>query len=709
MPETITGIIQQISFHNDDTGWSVLRVETEADFVTVVGAMPSVREGEHIRAAGRWVVDRTWGEQFRADRIDIVAPDTVEGVRRYLSSGLVKGVGKGFARKIVDKFGVNLFHVIENEPEKLRTIKGLGKAKADQIVESWRGQKESRDTMIFLQSYGITSAQAVRICKVWGNAAVQKISDNPYLLVSEIRGIGFATADEIAKRLGVDRSSPMRARAGLIHVLTEAERRGHCGLPREELVAEAERILAVPRELIEEGLRPMLREGVVILGKSAGIEVVFQARLFLAEERIAAALAQLAEGDPPWDDEALQAPAAVDTLSPSQREALRRVLDSKVSVVTGGPGVGKTTLVRTLLEILEGREIRLAAPTGRAARRLAEATGGYATTIHRLLEFNPHLRRFTRDESNPIECDVLIVDEASMIDVPLMDTLLRAVPPEAALILVGDVDQLPSVGPGQLLSDVISSGAITVVHLTEIFRQSAESAIVRSAHRINAGLVPDLDARDGDFFFARADDPARTVSTLVKIVCERIPEKFGLDPVRDIQVLVPMHKGEVGTEALNRALQSRLNPGEDERGVPFREGDKVMQIENDHELEVYNGDIGIVRGVDRINKKLLIDFDDHRVVCPFADSEKLVLAYATSIHKSQGSEYPAVVIALTTQHHIMLQRRLLYTAVTRGKKLVVIVGNRRAIEIAVESRMSSTKRWSRLADLLGKSARAGAV
>lgn len=704
MSETLTGIIQQISFHNEETGWSVLRVESERDHVTVVGAMPSVREGEHIRAAGRWVVDRTWGEQFRAERIEIIAPDTVEGVRRYLSSGLVKGVGKRFAKKIVDTFGVNLFHVIENEPEKLRTIKGLGKMKADQIVESWRGQKESRDTMIFLQSYGVTSGQAVRICKSWGSGAIQKISANPYLLVSEVRGIGFATADEIARRLGIDPDSPARARAGLMHVLSEGERRGHCGLPLDELLTETGKILAGRRGVVEDALRSMLRDGNVFIAKSAEKDVVFSARLFRAEERIAAALTKLADGEPPWNDEILQTPDAIDTLSASQREALRRVLDSKVSVITGGPGVGKTTLVRTLLEVLEGCEIRLAAPTGRAARRLAEATGGYATTIHRLLEFNPHMGRFMRGESNPIECDVLIIDETSMVDVPLMDSLMRAVPPEAALILVGDVDQLPSVGPGQVLSDVISSGTITVVHLTEIFRQSAESAIVTSAHRINGGEVPELDARDGDFFFARSDDPHRTVSTVVKIVCERIPEKFGLDPVSDVQVLVPMHRGEVGTEALNRALQGRLNPGEDERGVPFREGDKVMQIENDHELEVYNGDIGIVRSVDRINRKLLIDFDGHRIACSFADSDRLVLAYATSIHKSQGSEYPAVVIALTTQHHIMLQRRLLYTAVTRGKKLVVIVGNRRAIELAVQNRAASMRRVSRLGDLLREAA-----
>lgn len=699
MSDTITGLVRQISFHNEETGWSVLRIETEDDLCTVVGSIPSIREGEHVRATGRWVVDRVYGEQFRADQLGVIAPSTVEGVQRYLASGLIKGVGKGTARKIVEQFGTTIFHIIENEPAKLRGMKGLGKARAEKIIESWKGQKEARDTMIFLQSYGITTAQAVRICKVWGAAAMQKVNDNPYALVTAVRGIGFATADEIARRLGVDPHSPLRARAGVLHVLDEAERRGHCGLPVEEFFAEAGRILSIPRQVVEESLLPLMREGLVAKGPLPGSDAIFPARLYRAEERIARRLKTLIRGVTPWDRRKLKAPRAVEELSNSQREALDRLLDSKVSVITGGPGVGKTTLVRTLLEILGECEIRMAAPTGRAARRLADATGGLATTIHRLLGMNAHTGRFTLDESNPIECDVLIVDEASMIDVPLMDALMRAVPPEAALILVGDVDQLPSVGPGQVLADVIESAAVTVVHLTEIFRQSAESAIVRNAHSINSGVVPYLDARDGDFFFARADDPGKAVDMVVRIVCERIPARYGLDPARDIQVLVPMHKGEVGTESLNRALQSRLNPGEPQRGVPFRESDKVMQIENDHDREVYNGDIGVVRWVDPEKKKLTVDFESHQVGYAFDETDKLVLAYATSIHKSQGSEYPAVVIALTTQHRIMLQRRLLYTAVTRGKQLVVIVGQRRAVELAVQSR-SSIKRWSRLGSLL---------
>lgn len=701
MSDTIQGLVRQISFHNEETGWSVLRVETDDDLCTVVGSIPGVREGEHVRATGKWVVDRTWGKQFRADQLAVIAPSTVEGVQRYLASGLIKGVGKAAAKKIVEKFGTTIFQIIENEPAKLRGMKGLGKAKAEKIIESWRGQKEARDTMIFLQSYGITTAQAVRICKVWGPSAMQKVNDNPYALVTAVRGIGFATADEIARRLGIDPHSPLRARAGVIYVLDEAERRGHCGLPLDEFLAEAGRILSIPVPVIEESLVPLMRGGSIVKGGLAGVDAVFSARLYRAEERIAGRLQRLAFGEPPWDRTELETPVAVKQLSPSQREALDRLLDSKVSVITGGPGVGKTTLVRTLLEVLGDREVRMAAPTGRAARRLADATGGLATTIHRLLGMNAHSGRFTFDESNPIECDVLIVDEASMIDVPLMDALLRAVPQEAALILVGDVDQLPSVGPGQILADVIDSGAVTVVHLTEIFRQSAESAIVRNAHNINQGIVPDLAARDGDFFFARTDDAARAVAMVVRIVCERIPEKYGLDPARDIQVLVPMHKGEVGTESLNRALQQRLNPGEERKSVPFRDGDKVMQIENDHDREVYNGDIGVVRSVDLEKKRLTVDFESQQAGYAFDETDKLVLAYATSIHKSQGSEYPAVVIALTTQHRIMLQRRLLYTAVTRGKQLVVIVGQQRAVELAVQSRASMT-RWSRLAELLQK-------
>src|SRR5262252_6180252 len=716
--EVLGGLVDRVTFHNSENGFCVLRVKArgQRDLITVIGHAAMISAGEFVQASGAWVNDRTHGVQFRASFLKATAPTTVEGIEKYLGSGMLRGIGPVYAKKLVRAFGEAVFDVIEQEPGRLREVTGIGPKRAERIIAGWAEQRVIREIMLFLHNNGVSTSRAVRIYKTYGADAIRLIAENPYRLARDIRGIGFRTADQIAAKLGIEKTALIRVRAGISFALAEAMDEGHCGLPREELVPLTQKLLEVPADLIATALDLELQDGTVVADDLDSRSCVFLAGLYRAEREIAERLRALAVGNPPWlQIDAEKAIPWVEkrtklTLSESQKEAIRVALTSKVVVITGGPGVGKTTLVNSILKILLAKSIAisLCAPTGRAAKRLSESTGLEAKTIHRLLETDPRTGAFRRNEEAPLECDLLVVDETSMVDVPLMRALLRALPDRAALLLVGDVDQLPSVGPGQVLADIIASGAVRVVRLTEIFRQAAESRIVVNAHRINQGLMPDFTpVEGGDFYFVDAADAEEGVRKLLAVVQNRIPKRFGLDPIRDIQVLCPMNRGGVGARSLNIELQTALNPPGEIRierfGWTFCPGDKVMQVENDYDKDVYNGDLGVVSRIDMEEGELSVDFDGRDVTYGFGELDELVLAYATTIHKSQGSEYPAVVIPLSTQHYPMLQRNLVYTGVTRGKRLVVLVGQRKALAIAVKG-ARARRRWSKLREWLALNA-----
>ena len=612
-PENLAGLVERVTFHNPDSGFCVLRVKARGprDLITVVGHAPTISAGEFVQATGAWVNDRTHGPQFKASFLRAAPPTTVEGIEKYLGSGMIRGIGPVYGKRLVRAFGEAVFDVIEAQPERLKEVDGIGPKRAERIVAGWADQKVIREIMIFLHSHGVSTARSVRIFKTYGADAIQVLSENPYRLARDVRGIGFKTADTIAARLGIEKTAMIRARAGIGYALTEAMNDGHCGLPLDELLPMAEQLLEIPASIVEEALGLELEAGDVIADEVDGRRCIFLAGLHRSERAIAGRLRILQQGALPWPhvDPAKAIPwvetKAGVTLAESQRAALELALLSKVLVITGGPGVGKTTLINAILKVLaaKGVEIALAAPTGRAAKRLSESTGREAKTIHRLLEVDPRTGSFKRNEEKPLACDLLVVDETSMVDVPLMHALLRAVPDDAALILVGDVDQLPSVGPGQVLADVIDSGAVPVVRLTEVFRQAAESRIIANAHRINQGRMPDWSRDvDSDFHFVTCRDPEDGVAKIMAIVKERIPARFGLDPIRDIQVLCPMNRGGLGARALNLELQQVLNPPDENAiqrfGWTFGVGDKVMQVENDYDKEVYNGDLGFVRAID---------------------------------------------------------------------------------------------------------------
>ncbi len=717
--QTLEGTIERIVYQNPESQWTVARVQLDssARLVTFVGNLPGLPSGTALRAVGRWVEDRRYGQQFKVASFMPLDPGTLGGIERYLASGLVKGIGPTLAARIVAAFGLKTLQILDESPGQLTKVPGLGKARAKKLAQAWSEQRDARQAMIFLQGHGISPAFASRILKRYGNGAAELVRVNPYRLALDVWGIGFRTADRIARSLGFAIDSPERAEAGALHALADLTSQGHVLYPRMKLCEEAGAGLEIPAEALDDAISRLARDERVVLDEDPELgSVVYPTELFHAETEAAGRLLKIADaplsGPRLHDDEQL-AFATVEErglvrLAPQQREALRVALGSKVSIVTGGPGVGKTTLVRGLLHLLEerGRSALFAAPTGRAAKRLSEATGHPAQTLHRLLEFSPQQAVFQRNADRPLEADFIVVDETSMVDIVLFHHLLQATPSGSQLLFVGDADQLPSVGPGAVLRDLLASQALPSVVLTEVFRQAAQSQIVQNAHRIHDGLLPEWDEslEDGDFFFVEREEPEGAAAAVCELVAKRIPERFGLDAVRDIQVLTPMHRGSVGATALNEALQGVLNPDGarlDRRERSFRQGDKVMQLRNDYDREIFNGDIGRIAGVQAAAGTLEVDFDGRLVAYQPDDLDQLTLAYACTVHKAQGSEYPAVVLPLLTQHYPMLQRNLLYTAVTRAKRLLVIVGSRRALALAVKSRRIR-ERYTRLAKRLAR-------
>ena len=701
--DSLSGLIERVTFFNEDTGFAVLKVKAKGhrDLVSVVGSVPSANAGEWVTAEGRWVQDREFGQQFRAEMLTSTAPTTREGIEKYLGSGMVKGIGPVYAKKLVARFGETIFDIIEKESARLEEVDGVGPKRRHIIKAAWAEQKAIRRIMIFLHSNGVSTSRAVRIYKTYGENAIEALQADPYRLAKDIHGIGFKTADQIAQKMGIPVDSLLRACAGLTHVLLEATGEGHCALPLETLKDEAGKLLLVDEKIVTEGLERTLARQDLIQEKIGENELIFLPRLRRAEELIAARIKNLC-GSPPHYP-AIDVEKAIDwaqqktgkILAPSQREAVRQALRSRGLIITGGPGVGKTTLVNTILRILRAKKVKclLCAPTGRAAKRLSETTGFQAATIHRLLEVDPAHGSFLRNEARPLDCDLLVVDECSMVDVPLMSQVVRALPSAASLLLVGDVDQLPSVGPGSVLRHLIESGVMPVVRLTEVFRQAARSRIITTAHQINQGFLPEFASQDAetDFFFIDRAEPEQIATTLVGMVQRRIPAKFGLDAIRDIQVLCPMNRGSLGIRELNVQLQSVLNPPRaDETGVEkfgwqFRVRDKVIQTENNYDKDVFNGDIGQITRIDPTEREVVIRFEQREVTYDYGELDEIALAYAITIHKSQGSEFPAVVIPLAMQQYLLLQRNLVYTGITRGKKLVVVIGQRKALAMAVKN------------------------
>lgn len=723
MSENLSGVIERITFHNLDNGYCVLRVTARGhrDAVTVVGHMPTATAGEFIEATGDWVNDRNFGQQFRATEMKATPPHTTAGIARYLGSGLVKGIGPRYAQKIVDVFGDKTLDVIDQSPTFLAQVKGLGPKRIERIRTSWAEQKHVRAIMVFLQSYGIGTARAVRIYKTYGENAIDLVRSNPYRLSSDIWGVGFRTADELAQQLGIPRDSPLRARAAVRHVLQEASGNGHVAFPELLTVEQTADLTGIPTESVTAAIETLrideeiVRERIEATGP--GSEELFDDSylylkpLFLAEAGVARSVVALRAGEHPLPKlDVERALTWVEgkmgiTFADAQRAAVRAAVTEKFLILTGGPGTGKTTIVRAIIEIYAAKNLRLGlcAPTGRAAKRLSESTGREAKTIHRLLEFDAASGSFRRGKENPLDLDLLVVDESSMMDVVLANQLLRAIPPWACLLLVGDIDQLPSVGAGCVLNDLIASGRVSVTRLTEVHRQAGASWIIRAAHAVNHGEEPEsAPANGGDFYFVEAADPPTVIEKLLTIVKERMPARFGLDPLRDVQILSPQVRTELGVLNLNKVLQEALNPvtpgiKEVQRySTVFRLGDKVIQTQNNYQREVYNGDIGRVQDIDAEEQVAIVDFDGRPVEYDFGDLDELQLAYAITVHKSQGGEYPAVVIPVHTQHYMMLQRNLLYTGITRGKKLVVLVGSRKALWRAVTN-ADTSRRFSLLA------------
>ena len=709
----LQGQIERITYTNDENGFTIAKVKVygRRDLVTVVGNLLAPTPGEILKMQGEWASHPKYGEQFRVVQYKSLVPASVFGIEKYLGSGLIKGIGPIMAKRIVKTFGTETLDVIEQEIEKLAEVEGIGKKRVEMVRKAWADQKEIRQVMLFLQSHGVSSGYATKIFKTYGNEAIEVVQENPYRLATDIFGIGFLTADSIAEKLGFARDSELRAEAGILYVLHQLADDGHVYYPLDPLLTKCQEILEVDQDVLLRALDTLRATQKIVCEElkenrepKGGRQSVYLAKFHLSETNIASRLKTLITAPKSirpinpekaivWVQQQLDI-----TLAAKQVEAVKSALTNKVVVITGGPGTGKTTIINAILKIFAkaGVKFMLAAPTGRAAKRMSEATGHEAKTIHRLLEYSIQKGGFQKNDQTPLKCDLLIVDEASMIDTILMHHLLKAVPLGATFILVGDVNQLPSVGAGAVLQDIIASRAVPVMELNEIFRQAKESLIIVNAHKINQGLMPTFNPSGrklADFYFIEQEEPEKVLGIILELVKERIPSRFGFDPIDDIQVLTPMHKGLVGAGNLNLELQQALNPGPDSLtrgGRNFRLQDKVMQIQNNYEKEVFNGDLGRIVRIDPESQEVIIDFDGRRVPYDYADLDEVVLAYAISIHKSQGSEYPAVVMPILTQHYVLLQRNLIYTAVTRGRKLVVIVGTRKALAMGIKN--DKTKR-----------------
>ena len=701
----ITGSIDGITYHNPEDNYTVARIKPPGKdhSIVIAGTLPSVNPGEEIVLRGYWYNHPKYGEQFKVLSCRVKIPATLKGMERYLSSGLIKGIGPFLARRLIERFKEGIFDVIENDAERLLEVEGIGRKKLESIKRAWEEQKGIRDVMVFLQEYGISPAWGARIYKRYGVDTVKVLRGNPYRLAIDVSGIGFLTADRIARNLGIPQDSPSRLSAGILHILHESTEKGHVYQPYEPLIDECMKTLKVEREPIVKAIAELFTEGRVVIEDlnrdgefKENNKAVYLSGYHTAERGIAFFLKRLLKT--PDNLELMDVDGMLSrmenslgiVLSDEQKTAVRMALREKVVVITGGPGTGKTTIINCILRVYRelGKKVLLSAPTGRAAKRMTESTGYPASTVHRLLEYSPKDGRFQRDEHHPLNADLVVLDETSMMDVSLMYHLLKAIPPEKRLVVVGDVDQLPSVGPGNVLRDIMDSGVIPVAGLRRIFRQDEGSTIALNAHRINSGRMPVMDRRNRDFFFIEADDPEKVVRIIIELCSERIPHRFGFDPLSDIQVITPMNRGVAGTGNLNTELQKVLNPdgyGMKAGGRFFRTGDKIMQTKNNYDKEVYNGDTGRIVYIDGEEGRLTVDYDGRKVDYELSELDEITLAYAISVHKSQGSEYPVVIMPVMTQHYVLLQRNLLYTGITRGKRLCVLVGTKKALAIGIKN------------------------
>ncbi len=717
--EIVEGTIKSIVYHNDENGYTVLHVEVPSEFelvrnpeITIVGKTQAVWEGEDVKAEGQWVTDKVHGRQFKATSLTCIAPRSLKGVERYLASGVIKGIGPVLAKRIVDTFGEETMHVLQYQSGRLHEVPKLGLAKIRQIRESWHANESMRENLIFGQTYGISITKMTKIVKKYGPDAIAIVKADPYRLCRDIWGIGFATADKIALSVGIPKDSPLRARASISYALeTEADDGGHCWTFENDLLLKANELTGIPVEILGLALKEEVDEGRVVSEAPRADEPetdprrIYLKSLYFSERDVAQRIRAILAA--PRGIVSFDADRAIDwwqsrqgfTLAEKQRDALARSLTAKFSIITGGPGVGKTTIIRALVEIFSAKKVKvvLSAPTGRAAKRMTEAVGAPAQTIHRLLKWNPVTNEFTFDAENPLEGDVFIFDETSMIDIKLACDLLRAIPDTAVVVWVGDTDQLPSVGAGSVLGDLIKSHAMPATRLDFIFRQDSTGLIVKNAHHVNAGEPLEIAHGDTDFYFARCEDPELCLKRAIEFMTTRIPRKFGMDPLRDVQVLTPMRRNVLGTDNLNVELQKALNPTGDSvvrGGTLFRVGDRVMQLRNNYDKDVFNGDVGFIQSVSAADRSVVVLFDGRPVRYDAGDLDELVLSYAMTIHKSQGSEYPAVIVLIHSQHYVMLQRNLLYTAITRGKKLVLLMGTPYAIDQAIKTNTVRERRTS---------------